>query len=163
MVRLHLVARAGAVCTLAAIAMQPAPAQACNIFEELFGQCRPRVVYAPQGDMPPLPEDRKQSPVARNPEELKQRPLPAPQGVRTGSLAHFRADTTLRAGDVVVTPDGFRIYNGREDFAPLGRRQVSLGDLERESRRAGFAWSKAPALKTTQGADAVRRIEPATN
>lgn len=161
MVSFHNLARAGAVCTFAAIASQPA--QACNIFEELFGQCRPRVVYAPQADAPPPVEERRSFPVARSPEELKQRPLRAPDGVRTGSLAHFRADTTLRAGDVVVTPDGFRIYNGREDFAPLGRRQVSLGDLERESRRAGFAWSKAPALKTTQGADAVRRIEPATN
>jgi hypothetical protein len=161
MVRLHPLARAGAVCTLAAIASQPA--QACNIFEELFGQCRPRVVYAPQGDAPPPVEERRSFPVARNPEELKQRPLRAPDGVRTGSLAHFRADTTLRAGDVVVTPEGFRIYNGREAFAPLGRRQGSLGDLERESRRGGIAWSKAPTLKATQGADAVRRVESGAN
>lgn len=64
-------------------------------------------------------------------EELS-RPLPpmrdvAPEPVEAGApLSPFLNDSTLRRGDIVVTPDGAMTYRGRglfnhrkEDFAPL--------------------------------------------
>ena len=50
-----------------------------------------------------------------------------------------------------MTPEGFKVFNGRadggaQDFAPIGRRQNNLADLEKASRAGPNAWSKAPVL-----------------
>ena len=139
---------------LLAISFAPlAPASAsaaCGFFETLFGQCR-QAPPPPRAPAAPAEAPRKR-PVVHSAEDLKQKTLPPPPGARVGSLAHFAEDHTLRRGDVVVTPEGFRVFIGRsdehtaQDFAPLGSRQGELTDLERVSRERGVGWTAAPAL-----------------
>lgn len=149
----HVLSRKGAgrallpfVVSLAYLAA--APASACGFLDTLFNNCRQSAPPSPGADEP-LPPRR---PVTRSAEELKQHPIAAPAGAATGSIAHFASDSTLRRGDIVVTPQGFRVFNGRtydraaDDFTPIGRRQNNLADLEKASRAGPNAWSKAPVL-----------------
>lgn len=148
----HVLSRKGAgravlslVVPLACLAA--APASACGFLDTLFNNCR-QSAAPPPGSEELLPPRR---PVARSAEELKQHPIAAPAGAATGSIAHFASDSTLRRGDIVVTPEGFKVFNGRadggaQDFAPIGRRQNNLADLEKASRAGPNAWSKAPVL-----------------
>ncbi|MDE2364573.1 MAG: hypothetical protein KGM42_17990 [Hyphomicrobiales bacterium] len=142
---------------LTAVVLAPAPASAaCGFFETLFGQCRQAApVAAPPPSDAPTPRAAaaaRKHVVTRSAEELKQHTLAPPPGVRVGSLAHFSEDRTLRRGDVVVTPDGFRVFTGRsddhgpQDFAPLGSKKSELINLERVSRARSAGWTGAATL-----------------
>ena len=148
----HVLSRKGAVrAAIPLIAsfgcLTAGPGHACGFFDTLFNNCAPRVVVQPDSVDP-----SQRRPIPRSSEEMKQRPIAAPAGAATGSIAHFAHDSTLRRGDIVVTPEGFKVFNGRtddrgaQDFAPIGRRQNALSDLEKASRVGPNAWSKAPVL-----------------
>ena len=49
-----------------------------------------------------------------------------------GSLAAFAADPTLRAGDIVVTTQGFRVYRNNR-FTPIAQDGGALAQLEKAS------------------------------
>jgi hypothetical protein len=138
-------------------------ASACNFLENLFGACRPRVVYAPAPEEAAAAPHRRHVAVARNPEDYKQKPLAAPEGAKTGSVAHFSADTTLRKGDIVVTPTGFLVYNGRnytassDAFAPVGRKQGEIANLEKASKKTESGWSTA--VRSSPKAEPVRQVQ----
>ena len=51
-----------------------------------------------------------------------------------GSLARFAADPTLRAGDIVVTTDGFRVFRNNR-FTPIAQDGGALARLEKASMR----------------------------
>jgi len=51
-----------------------------------------------------------------------------------GSVARFAADPTLRAGDIVVTTEGFRVYRNNR-FTPIAQDGGALAQLEQASMR----------------------------
>ena len=155
---------------MAGSALSPGKAVACNFLEEVFGGCRPAPAYvAPSPDVPaPSRRAKRRSSIAttRNAEDYKQHPLATPDGVATGSIAHFSADSTLRKGDIVVTSKGFLVYRGDGSegavFAPLGRKQAGLNNLERASRPVdGDGWSAPSKLAVSPRAPAVTRVQRA--
>lgn len=132
-----------------------APASAQSLFDLLFGGARrePVVAPAPQDDQAERDANRR----AHGEAEAKKRAeraaafakgggvggkmnaLAPEAGVKSGSLAHFSADPTLRAGDVVVTAQGFMVYRGghsEKSFAPIGAGRTALATLEKASRQA---------------------------
>lgn len=167
------------VAGLVLVSAAATPASAQSLFDILFGT-RPRAVaYAPAPvfqDQRALDRERAMRDAARRAHGAaearrraarvaahaqgggvsgKMEPLAPPPGVKTGSLAHFAADPTLRPGDVVVTTNGFMVYRGghseKSSFAPIGAGRAALATLEKASRRA------APQ---NFGAGAVATVEP---
>ncbi|MDE2364572.1 MAG: hypothetical protein KGM42_17985 [Hyphomicrobiales bacterium] len=138
--------------------MTAAPARACNILQNIFGGCaqpEPPPAAAPQAPTleSSLPTEKKAVKHVAGLPIRKQTPLAAPPGVAVGSLAHFAADGTLRKGDIVVTPDGFRVYEGApspspdtrmQAFAPIDARNVALAEMQSESRKADWTGTIAP-------------------
>lgn len=147
--------------TLLAGSALATPATAQSLFDILFGTQRRTVVYAPAPpsfqDERMMRRERVRRDGARAQAEARRRveraaahakgggvggkmealaPLP---GVRTGSIAHFAADPTLRPGDVVVTTNGFMVYRGghsEKSFARIGSGRPALATLEKASRGA---------------------------
>lgn len=147
-----------------------APAAACDFLQSLFGACAQQAPL-PQADAG-APSDRpgaqrRHRPVFRSPEDYKQKALSAPDGVAIGSVAHFSADETLRDGDIVVTPNGFRVVRGwrganLRDFEKMDLKKAGLADMERASRTPeATKWSQPSKLAVTSGASAVSRVERA--
>lgn len=147
----------GAACAL----VTATPALACNPFELLFGGCRDTQVYreAPAISAPEMsasaPQDRAaKSKAARLPGASsngvsgKQVAMVATPAAPVGSMALFQQDKTLRAGDVIVTNSGFRIYKGAGAFTAVANDGSQLAELQKASfeRKAdGSIISQAPA------------------
>lgn len=154
------------------------PASAQSLFDILFGTRSRPVVYAPAPafqDQRALDRERVARDAARRAHgaaEARRRaarvaahtqgggvsgkmaPLAPLPGVKTGSLAHFAADPTLRPGDIVVTTSGFMVYRGghseRSSFAPIGSGRTALTTLEKASRRAAPQNFGSRALATAE-------------
>lgn len=167
---------AAAVCAFSLAAPAPAAAKPCMPLEFLFGACRMtassaaqpalsiratparmqrrearHAVVAPRAQKPARPIPHGNHPVARDNNNVigKQRALAFAPETPAGSLAMFAQDTTLRPGDIVVTPEGFRVYSGRNmtRFEPLRRADATLTSLEKASVRAsGAGWTAAMPL-----------------
>ena len=122
---------------LGATAMGTQPAAAQSLFDVLFGRPMARApVYAPSY-YPYAPEfDR--APVRRRPKVVRAAPpvqmpaKPKAVGQVTNPVPELLADSTLRRGDIVVFPDGPRVFNGDH-----GTRH-SLADFEPVSRAASL-------------------------
>lgn len=127
--------------------LAPASALACNPLEALFGACRMDVFrpsYQYREDVY-RPRPARRGPhagralrtggvkAARNENGVsgKETPIAPTPEAPTGSLALFRKDPTLRAGDVVVTNDGFKIFSHGE-FRAIAEKG-KLADLEKAS------------------------------
>lgn len=144
-------ARRLAALVVAAAALAPGAASACNPFEFLFGNCRETVgrpEAAPELSAPVVAAPRKKRAFANSGGvSAKQIAIAPPPGSPVGSIAHFAEDKTLRRGDVVVTPEGFLVYRGgdrrhvAEDFQPLGKTRGDLASLVNASRneRSSYA------------------------
>jgi hypothetical protein len=84
---------------------------------------KPQIVRLPQADTKPS--------VARV-EQPPNNITPKPVGEVENPLPKLLTDATLRDGDIVVFPDGVRVFKGRagdkhklEDFAPITRANVA--------------------------------------
>lgn len=167
----------GAVC---AFFVASSPALACNPFELLFGGCRetqtfrsdaPAYYPAPRGDTrirvekPRANAWHAAAPTNSNGVSGKQKPITASAEAPVGSLALFEKDRTLRAGDVVVTTTGFRVYEGRGSFTPIAHDGGKLATLEKVSmmRKAsdGTFAAAADKAKPEQSAAATESAAPA--
>ncbi len=134
----------------------PASAQDCNPLTLLFGGCQQARVapalpsYEPLriepksgGRVVPAPSHAKKATANAARRSLAQkaatRAKEAPKAARSpeapvGSLAYFAADPTLRAGDIVVTTEGFRVYRNNR-FTPIAQDGGALAQLEKASIR----------------------------
>lgn len=131
----------------------PAAAQGCNPLTLLFGGCQQarvapalpayeplnvtpqtsgRLKAAPQAHAkkPDAARRKAQRPVVKQADAHKAAKTQAP----VGSLAAFAADPTLRAGDIVVTTEGFRVFRNNR-FTPIAHDGSALAQLERASMR----------------------------
>lgn len=135
----------------------PASAQDCNPLTLLFGGCQQARVapalpayepldVAPQtaGRLKPAQARAKKATAdaarrgaahkaAAVPKKEAQTAAKTPEAP-VGSLARFAADPTLRAGDIVVTTDGFRVYRNNR-FTPIAQDGGALAQLEKASMR----------------------------
>lgn len=143
------------VCAAALVGLtvvaSPASAQDCNPFTVLFGGCQQARVaptlpayepmnMAPQakGALKPVQHAKKPSdaayqrkshkPAVNQADAHKARKADEP----VGSLAAFAADPTLRAGDIVVTTEGFRVFRNNK-FTPIAQDGGALAQLEKAS------------------------------
>lgn len=130
------------------------PASACNLLQKLIGACEPaQQAAAPpptlEAVLPPEKKGEKRPAVAAMPK--KQVPLAPPEGAAVGSLAHFSGDGTLRKGDIVVTRNGFLVFNGAptgdkgQAFGPIDPKNGLLAELQNESRKSDWTASVAAA------------------
>jgi len=149
-----------------------APSQAQGLFDFLLGRpVVPAPSYTPYYDYPPAPRVRRvhrpRRIVRTEPRELLHRvkrivraeppvrPKPAgpikakPMGEVTNPVPQLMADSTLRRGDIVVFPDGPRVFIGDQ-----GSRH-SLPDF----RPASQAGKVVPASTRKL----LAKVEPATN
>jgi len=139
------------------------PAEAQGIFG-LF-----RALSAPPAPAPnPPPLEFRFSPAAEQPRKARPRPKPAPveqaevkkpieprtPGAMDNPVPALLADNTLRPGDLVMFPDGLRIFTGKPgsqhklaDFTPLSQARKALS---RDMRRlvAHLLPSENPAWST---------------
>lgn len=177
--------RKTALCIAAAIGLAasvaPAAAQDCNPLTLLFGGCQQARVapalpaYEPL-NVAPHAQPRAKASQARtkNPAATPaHRQKPAASKIAdahksvarrpgadapVGSLARFAADPTLRAGDIVVTNEGFRVFRNNR-FTPITQDGGALAKLEQASMRQHTAAivevEKAPVEKS--GLVALRR------
>lgn len=141
---------AAAFVGLAAFAA-PASAQDCNPLTVLFGGCQQARVapalpaYEPmntapqaQGRLKAAPQAHAKKPdaaprKAHKPTIKQADARKAPKAeAPVGSLAAFAADPTLRAGDIVVTNEGFRVYRNNR-FTPIAHDGGALAKLEKAS------------------------------
>ncbi len=151
-------ARKTALCVAALVGLAasaaPASANDCNPLTLLFGGCtQARVAPAlpayepmdvtPQASRKPLPQAHAKKPAAdvrkqaahkageqKKPEVRKSVVMKAEAPV--GSIARFAADPTLRAGDIVVTTEGFRVFRNNR-FTPIAQDGSALAQLEKAS------------------------------
>jgi hypothetical protein len=122
---------------LGATAMGAQPAAAQSLFDVLFGRPIARApVYEPT--YYPYAPHFERAPVRRRPKVVRAAPpvqvpaKPKAVGQVTNPVPELLADSTLRRGDVVVFPDGPRVFNGDH-----GARH-SLADFEPVSRAASL-------------------------
>ena len=122
---------------LGATAMGAQPAAAQSLFDVLFGRPIARApVYEPT--YYPYARAFERAPVRRRPKVVRAPPpvhvpaKPKPIGQVTNPVPELLADSTLRGGDIVVFPDGPRVFNGDH-----GTRH-SLADFEPVSRAASL-------------------------
>ena len=149
----------GAIFMLAATLLMaaPAPAQAQNFFEQLFGGFQPQAAaYAPTSRGPSRSWPRREQGLrpadgqgygrsTRTFEESGKPEKVEPPPVGAGPLGPFLNDPTLRSGDVVVTSEGLMVFRGGgrsrhspRDFASLakaGSKTGQLAAIERANRR----------------------------
>lgn len=119
------------------------PASA-GLLDFLFGRPQPQPVMV----APPPPAARAARPRILRDEPRGPRPYIAPEVV-AGPLGRFLRDPSLRRGDVVATPDGLMVFQGRggsgnhtaADFVPVSRaagvggaRRNDLINLDRTVR-----------------------------
>ena len=177
-------ARKTALCIAAAIGLAasvaPAAAQECNPLTLLFGGCQQARVapalpaYEPMNVAPhvqvhakaslarakkPIAPARRHKVVASKLAEAQKSVVHRPGAdAPVGSLARFAADPTLRAGDIVVTSEGFRVFRNNR-FTPIAQDGGALAKLEQASMRQHTAAivevEKTPAEK--RGLVALRR------
>ena len=140
----------------AAALLSATPASACNFLQDLFGACRPQA--APEAEASPsletkLPAEKKpvrQAHAAAPPR--KQTPLAPPEGALSGSIAHFAADSTLRKGDIVVTPGGYMVFSGApgadrmQAFAPIDAKNAQLAEMQNETLKSDWTATTKPSL-----------------
>ncbi|MBB4040331.1 hypothetical protein GGR34_001984 [Microvirga flocculans] len=136
-----------AVPFLFALTVNTAQAQGLlNFFKAIFQP--PAPVSQPQflGNEPgPAGSDTKRQirsrpkPVAAENEEVRKPIEPRPPGQFTNPVAALLSDSTLRPGDMVMFPDGLRVFTGRvgqthklNDFKPIA--QMAKG-LSRSTRK----------------------------
>ncbi len=159
---LKATARKAALCVAALVGLAasaaPAAASDCNPFTLLFGGCRQARVAPALPAYEPLTLAPSSRPKAALPRAHAKRPLDAarrhaahkpaedtkPGEARKsivqrpdapiGSVARFAADPTLRAGDIVVTTEGFRVYRNNR-FTPIAQDGGALAQLEQASMR----------------------------
>ena len=160
---LNVSTRAAALCiaAFAGFASSATPAAAeCNPLTLLFGGCQQARVapalpaYEPLALAPQsssrkaaLPRAHARKPLAdaahrhaaRKPAEAAKsdearKPFVQRPDAPVGSIARFAADPTLRAGDIVVTTEGFRVYRNNR-FTAIAQDGGALAQLERASMR----------------------------
>lgn len=153
-------ARKTALCIAALVGLAataaPAAAQDCNPLTLLFGGCaQARVapalpayeplVVTPQASQKALPQVHGKKPAAdahklaarKAGEQKKQesrKPIVMKAEAPVGSIARFAADPTLRAGDIVVTTEGFRVFRNNR-FTPIAQDGGALAQLEKASMK----------------------------
>jgi hypothetical protein len=126
----------------------PAAADTCSLFASLFQGCsrsNAPTIAAPADEPNPAADERARSTLANAHTKSvrrviiskKQKALEPTQNAPQGSLALFKSDPTLRAGDVVVTKHEFLVYDAQGQFQPLGRKAVALAALEKASINRG--------------------------
>lgn len=132
--------------------LSASPASACNFLQKMFGCEEQQAAPAPTLEQA-LPTERKaerrSAPVAIR----KQEPIQPPEGAAVGSMAHFAADPTLRKGDIVVTRNGFKVFNGAagvagadkmQAFALIDTKNGVLAEMQSESRKSDWTDAVAP-------------------
>lgn len=137
---------------LGAATFSATPASACNFLQKMFGCEEQQAAPAPTLEQT-LPTEkraeRRAAPVAIR----KQEPIQPPDGAAVGSMAHFAADPTLRKGDIVVTRNGFKVFNGAasvpgadrmQAFAPIDAKNALLAEMQSESRKSDWTDAVAP-------------------
>jgi hypothetical protein len=157
---------AAALATVVGVAMlAPAPAAAQGFFDFLFGgrpsyeQQRPVVAYAPDpGYGWPDETPRPARPKHRTLDDYVFTGKPekkAPPPVGDGPLGAFLNDPTLRAGDVVVTPNGLMVFRGdgggyhaNRDFVALAKASSLSGAERRTLASIEKANRLAPTIET---------------
>lgn len=121
---------------LGATATGAQPAAAQSLFDVLFGRPTRAPVYKPT--YYPYAPHFERAPVRRRPKVVRAAPpvqiaaKPKAVGQVTNPVPELLADSTLRRGDIVVFPDGPRVFNGDH-----GTRH-SLADFEPVSRAASL-------------------------
>ena len=138
-----------AALVLGATAMGAQPAAAQSLFDVLFGRPVDRApVYAPTYH--PYAPEFDRAPVRRRPKVVRAAPpvvqmpaKPKPIGQVTNPLPELLADNTLRRGDIVVFPDGARVFNGDH-----GTRHT-LADFEPVSQAASLVPAATRKLVST--------------
>jgi hypothetical protein len=137
----------------------PAPASAQDffgLFRMLFQQ--PARAPAPYYHYPTAPQPRIRRPKVVRDEAAKAPRTPRPMGAMTNPVPELLADSTLRRGDMVMFPDGLRVFVGQtrgqhalEDFEPVSPNAKSVPQATRKllaQLRPGWngAWAAdAPA------------------
>lgn len=155
---------------LAAGVLSSTPAAACNFLQKLVGACEPTQQAAPapptlEAILPPEKRSDKRPAVAAMPK--KQVPLAPPEGAAVGSLAHFSGDPTLRKGDIVVTRNGFLVFNGAPTadraiaFGPIDPKNGQLAELQSESRKSDWTASVAAAPSALAARSALEKAAEA--
>jgi hypothetical protein len=143
------------------IAAVPAQAQGIFGFLNLFSQpSAPAPVYRPFEDgIPAVSQPRRKpvrpKPAPAEPAAVKMPEKPKAPGEIDNPVPALLADSTLRPGDMVMFPDGLRVFTGKPggqhkltDFQPLSQAGKSLS---RETRKliadlhpgVNTAWSTA--------------------
>jgi hypothetical protein len=156
----------GLFLALAVLALPPGSARAQSVYDVLFGspaQRAPRVEVAPSPYLLPFFEVERQPTRRRSDpdrhrlrgEEFAAPPPVMPTKAKTARItpdrelvASIMADSTLRRGDIVVFPDGPRVYRGNEGSS---QRASDFEDLRR-SRLVGDSTRKA-VLAATRSID----------
>jgi hypothetical protein len=156
--------RTAALCVAAlvglAVSAAPAAAGDCNPLTLLFGGCQQArvapalpayepLVLTPQASRQKaaLPHAHARKPLAdaahrhvahKSAEAAKSaeahKPIAQRPDAPVGSVARFAADPTLRAGDIVVTTQGFRVYRNNR-FTAIAQDGGALAQLEKASMR----------------------------
>ena len=168
-----------------ASAIATTPAQAQSLFDVLFGRPVARApAYEPS--YYPYPSDFDRAPVRPRPKVVRAAPPPVqmpakpkPIGQVTNPVPELLADSTLRRGDIVVFPDGPRVFSGDHgarhslsDFEPLSRSASLVPPSTRKlvtNLKAGtnVAWSTEKASLTgkvaanTRDVDVTGSVKPA--
>ncbi|MFT4098871.1 MAG: hypothetical protein QM651_17260 [Rhodoblastus sp.] len=170
-----------AICAVAllgfAASSAPASAQDCNPLTLLFGGCQQARIAPALPSYEPLRVDpkagsrvialpshaRKATANAARRQIAATRAKEAPKAAKApeapvGSLAYFAADPTLRAGDIVVTTEGFRVYRNNR-FTPIAQDGGAVAQLEKASLRPKTAdiTEIAPTSGEKSGLVALRR------
>jgi hypothetical protein len=149
----------------ATVLLAATPVGAQNFFEALFGPPR-APAYLPAPFFRPFGTPPQRRKVVSRPAELKHEAAPVPQMPKEAKPARVTPDAelvssllgdpTLRKGDIVVFPDGPRVFKGNGTFA-----SHTMGDFEdlRASRSVGDG-TRSEVLAATRSSPSARSSEP---
>jgi hypothetical protein len=157
-----------AVALILPVMVGPVPAQAQGLFgflRVLTQPAAPALAPQPFGYQPDSALEQPQrkarlclKPVAVEPAEIKKPVEPKPVGEIPDPVPALLADNTLRPGDMVMFPDGLRVFTGKPggphklaDFKPLAQARKHLS---RETRK--LVAHLLPAGNIAWSTDAVR-------
>jgi hypothetical protein len=151
----------GILLVLAGALASAPPAHAAGLFDFLFGPPRPSY-NRPSPSFLPLPErepaPRRRRPDLRLPHATASKPpvpteaKPARAAPPAELVAQILADPTLERGDIVIFPEGPRVYRGKAGYA-----SHQLSDFEPVETSALVPKSTREAVIASGGPNAVGR------
>ena len=166
---------------LGGLALFTAPVGAQDFFGlfRLFSAPQPHYPAYQRYDYRPLPELERRSHVRRpkvvrtEPNENKPAIKPKAPGEVTNPVPELLTDKTLRRGDIVMFPDGPRVFNGHpgsqhtlSDFVPVSRAGNALPPATRKllaSLRPGINVAWSPETPNTKVAGTPHDVETTGN